>query len=160
MVVRGRAASRRAALGLALAAPAALRWGRARAATFVSVLTGGTGGTYYPLGVVLAQVLGERLPDVRATAQVTKASVENLNLLQQGKAELGFTTGESLHAAWRGDEEAGFRQKLDRLRGIANLYTNYIHLVAVADAGIATMEDLRGKSLSVGAPKGRFSERR
>jgi uncharacterized protein len=146
--------SRRAALaGLALAAPAVLRGTPAGAATFVSVLTGGTGGTYYPLGVVLAQVLGERLPEVRATAQVTKASVENLNLLQQGKAELGFTTGESLHAAWRGDVEAGFRQRLDRLRGVANLYTNYIHLVAVADSGIATMGDLRGRSLSVGAPK-------
>src|SRR5919205_1146198 len=115
--------SRRAILGSAVALPALFHGRPAGAAAFVNVLTGGAGGVYYPLGVVLAQIVGERIPNVRATAQVTKASVENLNLLQQGKGELAFTTGESLYAAWEGDAEAGFKSKLEALRGIANLYT-------------------------------------
>ena len=143
---------RRALLALTAGALAAAPR-RTRAATFLNVLTGGAGGVYYPLGVALAQLYGEHIPDVRATAQATKASVENLNLLQQGKGEIAFTTGESLYAAWRCDAEAGFKAKLDRLRGIANLYTNYVHLVALADSGIGTIAELRGKSLSVGAPK-------
>jgi uncharacterized protein len=53
-----------------------------RAEQFVNVLTGGTADVYYPLGVALAKVYGEKIPDARTSVQATKASVENLNLLQ------------------------------------------------------------------------------
>ena len=56
-------------------------------------------------------------------------------------------------AAWEGDEEAGFKAKLDKLRTIGAIYPNYIQIVATADSGIKTLADLKGKSLSVGAPK-------
>ena len=58
----------------------------ARAQTFVTVLTGGTSGVYYPLGVALSKIFAEKVPNIRPTVQATKASVENLNLLQQGRA--------------------------------------------------------------------------
>jgi TRAP transporter TAXI family solute receptor len=90
---------------------------------------------------------------VKTQVQATKASVENLILLQQGRGELAFTLGDSLKAAWEGDEEAGFKSKLDKLRTIGAIYPNYIQIVATADSGIKTLADLRGKSLSVGAPK-------
>jgi TRAP transporter TAXI family solute receptor len=125
----------------------------ARAAEFINILTGGTSGVYYPLGVALSKIYGEAIPGARTQVQATKASVENLNLLQQGRGEAALTLGDSLKLAWEGDEEAGFKNKLDKLRGIAAMYPNYIHFVVRSDSGISSLADLKGKSISVGAPK-------
>ena len=125
----------------------------ARAQDFVNVLTGGTSGVYYPLGVALSKIYGEKIPGVRPTVQATKASVENLVLLQQGKGEIAFTLGDSLDAAWKGDEEAGFKAPLKKLRGVTAIYPNYVQIVASKESGIKTLADLKGKRLSVGAPK-------
>ena len=134
---------------LALAVPAAAP----RADQFVNVLTGGTAGVYYPLGVALAKIYGDNISGVRTSTQATKASVENLNLLQGGKGEIAFTLGDSLIDGWKGVEDAGFKAPLDKLRGIAGIYNNYIQVVALKDSGIKTLADLKGKRLSVGAPK-------
>ncbi len=123
------------------------------AAEFINVLTGGTSGVYYPLGVSLTQIYGKVLPDTKASVQATKASAENLNLLQAGRGEVAFTLGDTLSEAWKGNEEAGFKTKLDKLRTIAAIYPNYIHFLASADSGIKTLADLKGKRVSVGAPK-------
>ena len=120
---------------------------------FVNILTGGQAGVYYPLGVALSQIYGKAIPNAKATAQVTKASAENLNLLQAGRGELALTLGDALSDAWKGDEEAGFKTKLDRLRGLSATYNNYIQIVASADSGIRTLADLKGKRVSVGAAK-------
>jgi len=125
----------------------------ARAQAFINVLTGGTSGVYYPLGVAIGKIYGDKIPNVKTQVQATKASVENLILLQQGRGEIAFTLGDSLKAAWEGDEEAGFKSKLDKLRTIGAIYPNYIQIVATAESGIKTLADLKGKSLSVGAPK-------
>ena len=85
--------------------------------------------------------------------QSTKASVENLNLLQQGKGELGIALGDSVKFAAEGNAEAGFPQPLDKLRGISAMYPNFIQIVASEESGIKTLDDLKGKKLSVGAPK-------
>jgi uncharacterized protein len=146
--------ARRCLLAGAVAGVAAvLVHGPARADQFVTVLTGGTAGVYYPLGVALAKIYGEAIPGSRTSVQATKASVENLNLLQQGKGEIAFTLGDSLLLGYRGDTEAGFKAPLDRLRGIAAIYPNHIQIVATADSGIRTLADLKGKRVSVGAPK-------
>src|ERR1700729_3058412 len=137
----------------ALAAVAVWPAPSARAGQFINVLTGGPSGVYYPLGVAIGKIYSDKIPDVKTQVQATKASVENLILLQQGRGELAFTLGDSLKAAWEGDEEAGFRSKLDKLRTIGAIYPNYIQIVATADSAIRTLADLRGKSLSVGAPK-------
>ncbi len=136
------------ALSLSLGTAAA-----ARADTFVNILTGGTSGVYYPLGVALSKVYGDKIKGARTQVQSTKASVENLNLLQQGKGEIAFTLGDSLKLAWEGNAEAGFKAKLDKLRGIAAIYPNYIQIVASKESGIKSLADLKGKALSVGAPK-------
>jgi len=125
----------------------------ARAEQFVNVLTGGTSGVYYPLGVALGNVIGKAMPDVKTSVQSTKASVENLNLLQAGRGEIAFTLGDSLSDAWKGNAEVGFKAPLKKLRGVAAIYPNYIQIVARADAGIKTIADLKGKKISVGAPK-------
>ncbi|MDX9707532.1 MAG: TAXI family TRAP transporter solute-binding subunit [Azospira sp.] len=136
-----------AASALAIAASAA------HAAEFINVLTGGTSGVYYPLGVSLTQIYGKVMPDAKTSVQATKASAENLNLLQAGKGEVAFTLGDTLSEAWKGNPEAGFKAKLDKLRGLAAIYPNYIHFLASADSGIKSLADLKGKKVSVGAPK-------
>jgi uncharacterized protein len=135
------------AVSAALAAPAA------QAQQFINVLTGGTSGVYYPLGVAIGKIYSDKIPNVKTQVQATKASVENLILLQQGRGEIAFALGDSVKAAWDGDAEAGFKNKLDKLRTIGAIYPNYIQIVATADSHIKTLADLKGKSLSVGAPK-------
>jgi TRAP transporter TAXI family solute receptor len=125
----------------------------AHAQQFINVLTGGTSGVYYPMGVALSKIFGDKIPNVKTQVQATKASVENLVLLEQGRGEIAFTLGDSLKAAWDGDEEAGFKAKLGKLRAIGAIYPNYIQVVATKESGIKTLTDLKGKSLSVGAPK-------
>jgi uncharacterized protein len=125
----------------------------ARAQDFINILTGGTSGVYYPLGVALSKVFTDKIKGSRPSVQATKASVENLTLLQQGKGEIAFTLGDSLALAWAGDEEAGFKSKLAKLRGVSAIYPNYIQVVASKESGIKTLADLKGKRLSVGAPK-------
>src|SRR5664279_3666111 len=90
----------RKTLGVAVAA--LLVAGSAQSAEFISVLTGGTSGVYYPLGVALSQIYGKAIPDAKTAVQATKASAENLNLLQAGKGEIGFTLGDALSDAWKG----------------------------------------------------------
>ena len=142
-------------IGLGLSLTTALVAGvvQAQQQQFVNILTGGQSGVYYPLGVALSQIYAKAIPNVRATAQVTKASAENLNLLQAGRGELALALADSVSDAWKGDAEAGFPKKLDKLRGLSGTYSNYIQIVANADSGIKTLADLKGKRISVGAAK-------
>lgn len=149
--------TRRALLGAATAAclarPAFVSrpaWAQSR---YLTILTGGTAGVYYPLGVALASIYGAAIPGVRASVQATKGSVENLLLLEAGKAELAFVVGDALAQGLAGDREAGFKGPVTRIRGIAALYPNVVHVVVRADAGVATLEGLRGRSVGVGAPR-------
>jgi TRAP transporter TAXI family solute receptor len=122
-------------------------------AEFINILTGGTSGVYYPLGVGLSKIYGEKIEGSKVQVQSTKASVENLNLIQSGKGEIAFVLGDSVKYGWEGNAEAGFQSKLDNLRGIAGIYPNYVHIVAAKSSNINSIEDLKGKRVSVGAPK-------
>lgn len=123
------------------------------APTFINVLTGGTSGVYYPIGVAMSQLYSNGIDGAKTSVQATKASVENLNLLQSGRGEIAFALGDSVEDAWNGVEDAGFKAPLTRLRAIAATYPNYIQIVASQESGIKTLEDLKGKRISVGAPK-------
>lgn len=140
-------------VGLAAALGFVLAPALARADEFVNVLTGGTSGVYYPIGVGISKILTDKMPGARPSVQATKASVENLNLIQSGKGEIGFVLGDAVQAAIAGDTEMGFKGKLDKIRTIAAIYPNYVQIVASADSGIKSLADLKGKRLSVGAPK-------
>jgi uncharacterized protein len=138
--------------GLLVAAMALAPFG-AQAEQFINILTGGTGGVYYPLGVALSKIYAEHIKGSKPSVQSTKASVENLNLLQQGKGEIAFTLGDSLADAWKGNAEVGFKAKLGKLRTVAAIYPNYVQIAALKSANIKTLADLKGKRMSVGAPK-------
>lgn len=123
------------------------------APTFINILTGGTSGVYYPIGVGLSQLYSNGIEGSKTSVQATKASVENLNLLQAGRGELALALGDSVADAWNGVEDAGFKAPLNKLRAIAGTYPNYIQIVASKESGITTLADLKGKRISVGAPK-------
>ncbi len=119
----------------------------------IVILTGSTGGVYYPLGIALAKIYERAMPGSRVVVQATQASVENFNLLQQRRGTLAFGQGDVMSNAVKGDVEAGFPSSRDRLRMVAALYPNYLHVVAVKSAKVKTLQDLRGKRVSVGASR-------
>ncbi len=119
----------------------------------VTVLTGGTGTPYYPLGEALAVVMRKTAPGMKTSVQATKGSAENLSMLDEGRGEIAFAIGDTLSNAWKGNEDAGFKAPLKNLRGIAALYPNYIQIVARGDSNIHSLADLKGKKISVGPPK-------
>jgi len=145
--------SRRRALLAAVALGVSLVPLTASADGFINILTGGTSGVYYPLGVAISKVLADKVEGTRPSVQATKGSVENLNLIQGGKGEIAFTLGDSLAAAVSGSADAGFKAPLDQVQTIGAIYPNYVQIVASQDSGIGTLADLRGKRVSVGAPK-------
>jgi TRAP-type uncharacterized transport system substrate-binding protein len=116
---------------------------------FFVISTGGTGGTYYPLGGILAQALTERVPNLVATAQASGASVANCNLIKDHQAESAFVQSNVAYNAYFA--KAGFEGKaVQNLRGIASLYPETIQIVARADSGIKTVKDIKGKRLVPG----------
>jgi len=119
-------------------------------ARFLSIATGGTGGVYYPYGGGLAKVLNENLPNVRATAEVTAASVDNLKLIRDGRADIAFVLADTLADAVAG--RGAFEGRPVPAASLAVLYSNYTHVVTTTATGIASIADLRGKTVSTGAP--------
>ena len=117
---------------------------------FLSIATGGTGGVYYPYGGGVAKILNENLPGVRATAEVTAASVDNLKLIRDGRADVAFTLADTLADAVKG--AGAFQDRPVNAASIAVLYSNYTHLVVLGSSGIQSVPDLRGKVVSTGSP--------
>ena len=124
--------------------------GMASADTFLSIATGGTSGTYYPLGGDIANLFNTTIEGVKASAQATGGSAENLRLIQNGEAELGTVQNDVAAFAFAGtDSFEG--EVIDGFAVLASLYPEVIQLVARADSGIVNIEDLKGKRVSVGA---------
>lgn len=117
---------------------------------YLSIATGGTGGVYYPYGGGIAKVLSESLPNVTATAEVTVASVDNLKLIRDGKADLAFTLADTAADAVNG--RGAFEGSPAPVAALAVLYSNYTHLVALGSSGITSVESLRGRNVSLGSP--------
>jgi TRAP transporter TAXI family solute receptor len=122
----------------------------AQVKTRLSIATGGTGGVYYPIGGGLAALISKHLPGVEATAEVTTASVDNMKLLHADKVALTLTQSDIALDAYQGQMK-GFNEKVG-VRTISALYSNYMHIVALDGSGIKTINDLRGKRVSTGAP--------
>ncbi|HLG28558.1 MAG TPA: TAXI family TRAP transporter solute-binding subunit [Paenisporosarcina sp.] len=117
---------------------------------FLSIVTGGTTGTYYALGGTLAQVISDEA-GVETTAEVSQASAANMTALKEGKAEIAFVQTDIAYYATAG--EFMFEgEAIDSIAAIGALYPETIQLVTTADTGIASYEDLKGKKVSVGAP--------
>ncbi|WP_261624823.1 TAXI family TRAP transporter solute-binding subunit [Nesterenkonia marinintestina] len=115
---------------------------------FLTVATGGSSGVYYQIGATLADLLASEL-DSDASAQATGASAENINMLTDGDAELGFTMGDTNVQALEGTGPFEDDPRED-LMAIAALYQNTVQLVATEESGIESVEDLEGSRVAVG----------
>ena len=117
---------------------------------FLSILTGGTTGTYYPLGGAMATIV-ETETGIDTTAESSQASAANMTALADGGAQIAFVqTDTAFYAAEGTNMFEG--EKIDTVSAIGALYPETIQLVTTAGSGITTFEDLAGKKISVGAP--------
>jgi TRAP transporter TAXI family solute receptor len=139
-----------AALSAALlvALPACKREGGS--VRYLSIATGGTGGVYYPYGGGIAKILNENLPGVRATAEVTAASVDNLKLIRDQRADLAFVLADTLADAIAG--RGAFAGRAVPAASLAVLYSNYTHVIVQGSSAIHAIADLRGQVVSTGSP--------
>ncbi|MBE0450817.1 MAG: TAXI family TRAP transporter solute-binding subunit [Clostridia bacterium] len=116
---------------------------------FVNIGTGGTAGTYFPLGGAFAEIWNTNIKGINATAQSTGASVANINLLMDKKVEVVIVQNDIALYANVG-EKMFEGQTFEGIRGLATLYSEPLQIVTT-DPNIKTVEDLRGKRLAVGA---------
>ncbi len=132
---------------------------------FFRIGTGGTGGTYYPIGGLLAHCIsnppGSRpcdkggscgVPGLVAIAQSANGSVANINAIKSGVLESGFSQSDVAYWAYTGTGIFEGKGKAESLRALANLYPETIQLVARKGAGIKSVRDLKGKRISMDEP--------
>ncbi|HYE01105.1 MAG TPA: TAXI family TRAP transporter solute-binding subunit [Alphaproteobacteria bacterium] len=150
----------------ALAAAAGAAAGAVRpaaAATLLRIGTGGAGGSYYPLGRLLAEALTGTaeggcdpgrcgLPGTVAAAQLSNGSVSNLEALREGRIDIAFAQADTVYWAWSGTGGFAGRPPYAGLRVVANLYTEALHVVVRRGAGIGRVADLAGRRVSLDEP--------
>ncbi len=133
--------------GVALAAGLAL----AQAPAFFRIGTGGTAGTYYPIGGLIANAISTP-PQLVSTAVASNGSVANVNAIVGGAAESGFVQADVAYWAYSGTGVFEGKPKIADLRSIANLYPESVHLVVRKSANVKSVADLKGKKVSIDEP--------
>lgn len=118
--------------------------------TFISIGTGGTGGIYYPYGGGVAEIWSKNVPGVKAVAEVTGASVENVKLAHKGETVIGEVMGDVAVAGYQGLSK--FKGKKHNVLGMAIMYPNLLQVVTLKKSGITNVEQVKGKSISTGSP--------
>ena len=117
---------------------------------FLNIATGGTAGTYYPIGGAMAEILNNNIQGMNASAQSTGATVANINMLKEGSVDLAIVQNDITYYAANGIEM--FKdKKVDNLRGIATLYPETCQIVTLDASGIKSIADLKGRRVAVGA---------
>jgi TRAP transporter TAXI family solute receptor len=117
----------------------------------VRLTTGPPGGGFYPIGERLGIAWARLLPDVNIEVHASAGGVANVEAIQQGNADVGFTFADVAYIAYEGQLDAA-RYPFDRLRGIAVLQWTPVHLVVGPNVGISTVQDLRGRRVGLGPP--------
>ncbi len=150
LIVAGCAAPRQAAPTQTVPGTAAASATPSFEGKTLNIVTGGTGGVYIVYGAGLADMLTKKMK-VAASAQSTPASVDNMKLIRDGKADLAFTLADTAFDAINGKNRFAPPEAKVDAKTIAVMYSNYMHLVAKASTGINTVADLKGKRVSIGA---------
>ena len=118
--------------------------------TFVSIGTGGTGGIYYPYGGGVAEIWSKYVPGVKAVAEVTGASVENVKLAHKGETVIGEVMGDVAVAGYQGLSK--FKNKKHNILSMAIMYPNLLQVVTLKKSGITDIEQVKGHNISSGSP--------
>lgn len=117
----------------------------------ISLATGGTAGTYYPVGSGITAIITKYVDGVEATAESTGASVANLKMIRDGKIDMILAASNTAFAAYSGQQP--FDEKpVKNIRGIAALYPEVFQFVVLKDSGLTKVSELKGKKVAVGAP--------
>ena len=125
--------------------------GQALARTeFISIGTGGTGGIYYPYGGGVAEIWNKHAKGVRAVAEVTGASVENVKLAHKGETVIGEVMGDVAVDGYKGLTK--FKGKKYDILSMAIMYPNLLQVVTLKKYGITNIEQIKGKKISSGSP--------
>ena len=128
-----------------------LAGGRANAqAKFFRIGTGGTGGTYYPVGGLIGNAISSDKINVSAVA--TNGSLANINAIMGGSLESGFSQADINAWAFTGTVVYEGKPKVEELRAIANLYPESVHVVIKKGLNVKTLADLKGKRVSLDEP--------
>lgn len=127
--------------------------------------TGGVGGTYYPVGSLIAQTISQPpntlpctnpdscgVPGLVAVAQTANGSLANVKAVGAGVLESGFAQSDVAYWAYSGTGVFDDADSIPNLRAIAGLYPETVHIVARGDSGIRSVPDLRGKRVSLDEP--------
>jgi TRAP transporter TAXI family solute receptor len=115
-----------------------------------SIVTGGTGGVWYPLGGAMGGVIGKNVPNTDATSEATTAAIDNLKLLAAGKAGMAFAY--DYHAVWANQGKIAALGKAQPVRVALSFYEQPLHIATKEGTGVKSVMDLKGKRVSVGAP--------
>lgn len=137
-----------------LIAAAALAAGPASAQeeNFITIGTGGVTGVYYPTGGAICRLVNRNRAEhgIRCSVESTGGSVYNVNALKQGELEFGVAQSDVQSQAYNGEGE--FTEPFEGLRAVFSVHPEPFTVVARADAGIETFDDLQGKRVNIGNP--------
>ena len=145
-------ATRREALSLGAAVVGVAVFGAAAHAQqkFFRIGTGGTGGTYYPIGGLIGNAISSN--NVNVSAVASNGSVANVNGIVAGAMESGFSQADVNFWAFTGTGIYEGKPKVEDLRAIANLYPESVHIVVKKGLGAKSVADLKGKRVSLDEP--------
>jgi TRAP transporter TAXI family solute receptor len=115
-----------------------------------SIVSGGTGGVWYPLAGAIGGLIGQKVPNTEATAEATTAAIDNLKLLTAGRAGMAFCY--DYHVVWANAGKVPGLTGNHNVRLVLGFYEQPLHIVTTEGTGVKTIMDLKGKRVSVGAP--------
>lgn len=128
-------------IGAAMAAPA----------QFISIGTGGTGGTYFILGTGMAKIIEKYVPNVKVSVESTAATIENIRLVASKKVQFAIVMPDGAYFAYYGGRT--FKDtKYPNLRSVMAGHTSPMHFIVRSNSGIKSLADLKGKRVALSAP--------
>ncbi|MBC7360646.1 MAG: TAXI family TRAP transporter solute-binding subunit, partial [Desulfacinum sp.] len=122
--------------------------------TFVTIGTGGITGVYYPTGGAICKIVNNKRDQygIRCTVESTGGSVFNINAVLAGDLEFGIAQSDRQYQAIKGEAEWQDKGPQQDLRAVFSIHPEAITLVAAEDAGIKSVQDLKGKRVNIGNP--------
>ena len=121
---------------------------------FITIGTGGVTGVYYPTGGAICRLVNKdkKTHGIRCSVESTGGSVYNVNTIKGGEMDLGIAQSDVQYEAYAGTGKFAEQGPFEDLRAVFSLHSEPFTVVARADSGIKTFDDLKGKRVNIGDP--------